>query len=53
MVLQTGMAVINRAGAEGQERVEADGVRPDGTIMMVSSSRKLSWIDKLTLRDLL
>ena len=48
MVLQTGMAVINRAGAEGQEEV-----RPDGTIMMVSSSRKLSWIDKLILRDLL
>ena len=53
VVLQTGMAAINRAGAEGQERLEAEEVRPDGTIMMVSSSRKLSWIDKLILRDLL
>ena len=53
VVLQTGMAAINRAGAEGQERVEAEEVRPDGTNMTVSSSRELSWIDKLILRDLL
>ena len=53
MVPQTGMAAINRA--EGQERVvEAEEVRPDGRIMRVNgSSRKLSWIDKLILRDLL
>jgi len=51
VVFQTGMAAINRA--EGQERVGAEEVRPDGTIMRVGSSRKLSWIDKLTLRDLL
>jgi len=51
VVPQTGMAAINRA--EGQERVGAEEARPDGTIMRVGSSRKLSWIDKLTLRDLL